>query len=66
MVVTQQEKTGAFQVLVGKIDDVLQYAIGDPMRYLANWGRLSLSGRSTLRLRAAPSRLGQPPGPGST
>ena len=39
MVVTQQ-KTGAFQVLVGKIDDVLQYAIGDPMRYLANWGRL--------------------------
>jgi NADH-quinone oxidoreductase B subunit len=40
MVVAQQEKTGAFQVLVGKIDDVLQYAIGDPMRYLANWGRL--------------------------
>jgi NADH:ubiquinone oxidoreductase subunit B-like Fe-S oxidoreductase len=39
MVVAQQ-KTGAFQVLVGKIDDVLQYAIGDPMRYLANWGRL--------------------------
>ena len=40
MVVAQQQKTGAFQVLVGKIDDVLQYAIGDPMRYLANWGRL--------------------------
>ena len=39
MVVAQQ-KTGAFDVLVGKIDDVLQYAIGDPMRYLANWGRL--------------------------
>ncbi|MDG6898749.1 MAG: hypothetical protein JRN24_03315, partial [Nitrososphaerota archaeon] len=36
----QQQKSGAFQVLVGKIDDVLQYAIGDPMRYLANWGRL--------------------------
>ncbi len=36
----QQQKTGAFQVLVGKVDDVLQYAIGDPMRYLANWGRL--------------------------
>jgi NADH-quinone oxidoreductase B subunit len=40
MVATQQQKTGAFQVLVGKIDDVLQYAIGDPLRYLANWGRL--------------------------
>ena len=40
MVVAQQQKSGAFQVLVGKIDDVLQYAIGDPMRYLANWGRL--------------------------
>jgi NADH-quinone oxidoreductase B subunit len=40
LVVAQQQKTGAFQVLVGKIDDVLQYAIGDPMRYLANWGRL--------------------------
>lgn len=40
MVVAQHQKDGAFQVLVGKIDDVLQYAIGDPMRYLANWGRL--------------------------
>ena len=40
MVAAQQQKTGAFNVLVGKIDDVLQYAIGDPMRYLANWGRL--------------------------
>jgi NADH-quinone oxidoreductase B subunit len=40
MVDAPQQKTGAFQVLVGKIDDVLQYAIGDPMRYLANWGRL--------------------------
>ena len=40
MVVAQQQKDGAFQVLVGKIDDVLQYAIGDPMRYLANWGRI--------------------------
>ncbi|HUI24240.1 MAG TPA: NADH-quinone oxidoreductase subunit NuoB [Nitrososphaerales archaeon] len=40
MVAAQQQKTGAFQVLVGKIDDILQYAIGDPMRYLANWGRL--------------------------
>lgn len=34
------EKSGAFQVLVGKVNDVVQYAIGDPMRYLANWGRL--------------------------
>ena len=40
MVAVQQQKTGAFQVLVGKLDDVLQYAIGDPLRYLANWGRL--------------------------
>jgi len=40
VVVTQQQKSGTFQVLVGKIDDILQYAIGDPMRYLANWGRL--------------------------
>ena len=40
MVAAQQQKTGSFQVLVGKIDDVLQYAIGDPLRYLANWGRL--------------------------
>jgi NADH-quinone oxidoreductase B subunit len=40
VVVAQQPKSGAFQVLVGKIDDILQYAIGDPMRYLANWGRL--------------------------
>ncbi|HKT21907.1 MAG TPA: NADH-quinone oxidoreductase subunit NuoB, partial [Nitrososphaerales archaeon] len=40
VVVAQQQKSGAFQVLVGKVDDVLQYAIGDPMRYLANWGRL--------------------------
>ncbi len=25
---------------MGKVDNVLQYAIGDPLRYLANWGRL--------------------------
>jgi NADH-quinone oxidoreductase subunit B len=37
---TPAQKSGTFQVLVGKVDDVLQYAIGDPMRYLANWGRL--------------------------
>jgi len=34
------QKSGTFQVLVGKLNDVVQYAIGDPMRYLANWGRL--------------------------
>ncbi len=34
------QKDGAFQVLVGKLNDVVQYAVGDPMRYLANWGRL--------------------------
>jgi NADH-quinone oxidoreductase subunit B len=39
-VVVAQQKAGTFNVLVGKLDDVLQYAIGDPMRYLANWGRL--------------------------
>jgi len=33
-------KSGAFQVLVGKVDNILQYAVGDPLRYLANWGRL--------------------------
>ena len=38
--VAAQQKSGTFQVLVGKIDDILQYAIGDPMRYIANWGRL--------------------------
>jgi NADH-quinone oxidoreductase B subunit len=40
LVTAQPQKSGTFQVLVGRIDDVLQYAIGDPMRYLANWGRL--------------------------
>jgi NADH-quinone oxidoreductase B subunit len=40
MVMAPQQKTGAFQVLVGKVDDILQYAIGDPLRYLVNWGRL--------------------------
>ena len=34
------QKSGTIQVLVGKLNDVVQYAIGDPMRYLANWGRL--------------------------
>ena len=34
------QKSGSFQALVGKVDDILQYAVGDPLRYLANWGRL--------------------------
>jgi len=34
------QKSGTFQVLVGKLNDVVQYAVGDPLRYLANWGRL--------------------------
>ncbi len=34
------QKTGTFQALVGRVDDILQYAIGDPLRYLVNWGRL--------------------------
>ena len=32
MVMAPQQKTGALQVLVGKIDAILQYAIGDRMR----------------------------------
>ncbi|MDV3277186.1 MAG: NADH-quinone oxidoreductase subunit NuoB [Nitrososphaerales archaeon] len=34
------QKTGLFNVLVGKLDEVIQYAIGDPLRYVVNWGRL--------------------------
>ena len=34
------EKDGAFNVLVGKVNDILQDNIGEPIRYVANWGRL--------------------------
>lgn len=34
------QKSGTFQILVGKVNEVLQDAIGAPIRYLANWGRL--------------------------
>ena len=34
------QKSGMFQILVGKVNEVLQDAIGAPIRYLANWGRL--------------------------
>ncbi|HZW84820.1 MAG TPA: NADH-quinone oxidoreductase subunit NuoB [Nitrososphaerales archaeon] len=40
MVDAPPPKSGTIQVLVGRVNDVLQYAVGDPMRYLANWGRL--------------------------
>lgn len=33
-------KSGAFNILVGKTNDILQDAIGAPLRYLVNWGRL--------------------------
>lgn len=34
------QKSGTFQFLVGQVNEVLQDAIGAPIRYLANWGRL--------------------------
>ena len=33
-------KTGEVNVLVGKVNEILQDAIGAPLRYLVNWGRL--------------------------
>ena len=36
----QVPKTGEFNVLVGKVNDILQDAIGAPLRYIVNWGRL--------------------------
>ncbi len=36
----EAQKTGAFDILVGRTSDLLQDAIGAPMRYLVNWGRL--------------------------
>ncbi len=34
------QKTGAYNVLVGRINEIIQDNIGAPLRYLANWGRL--------------------------
>lgn len=34
------QKSGAVNVLVGKFNEILQDAIGAPLRYVANWGRL--------------------------
>lgn len=36
----QVPKTGEVNVLVGKVNEILQDAIGAPLRYVANWGRL--------------------------
>ena len=38
--VAQVQKDGAFNVLVGKTNEILQDAIGAPLRYIVNWGRL--------------------------
>jgi NADH-quinone oxidoreductase B subunit len=34
------QKTGETNFLVGKVSEVLQEAVGAPLRYVANWGRL--------------------------
>jgi len=36
----QVPKSGEFNVLVGKVNEILQDAIGAPLRYMVNWGRL--------------------------
>jgi NADH:ubiquinone oxidoreductase subunit B-like Fe-S oxidoreductase len=36
----QVPRTGEFNVLVGKVNEILQDAIGAPLRYMVNWGRL--------------------------
>jgi len=38
--VAAQQKTGAFDALVGKASEVLQDSVGAPVRYVVNWGRL--------------------------
>jgi NADH-quinone oxidoreductase B subunit len=38
--VAQIPKTGEVNVLVGKVNEILQDAIGAPLRYIVNWGRL--------------------------
>jgi NADH-quinone oxidoreductase subunit B len=38
--VVEVQKTGAFNVLVGKANEMLQDSIGAPVRYLVNWGRI--------------------------
>ena len=36
----QVPKTGEVNVLVGKVNEILQDAVGAPLRYIVNWGRL--------------------------
>jgi NADH-quinone oxidoreductase B subunit len=36
----QVPRTGEVNVLVGRVNEILQDAIGAPLRYIANWGRL--------------------------
>ena len=36
----QVPRTGETNVLVGKVNEILQSAVGAPLRYIANWGRL--------------------------
>ena len=36
----QVPRTGEVNVLVGKVNEILQDAIGAPLRYIVNWGRL--------------------------
>jgi NADH:ubiquinone oxidoreductase subunit B-like Fe-S oxidoreductase len=40
LVAAQVPKTGEVNVLVGKVNEILQDAIGAPLRYIVNWGRL--------------------------
>ncbi len=34
------QKTGAYNALVGRLNEIIQDNIGAPLRYLVNWGRL--------------------------
>ncbi len=34
------QKTGEVNFLVGRVNEILQEAVGAPLRYMANWGRL--------------------------
>jgi len=34
------QKTGTYNALVGRLNEIVQDNIGAPLRYLVNWGRL--------------------------
>lgn len=34
------DRTGAFNILVGKMDEIVNYALVEPATYLINWGRI--------------------------